>query len=367
MKTIEQLIAEAETLPTIPLRTSTAYYNARKEMTKFVDERLLEQSGIHELIGNNPLKMMYDNHEHHASFMATVFSINSYGLLARTLPWVYRVYSNRQFSYEYFLVELKSWIAAAEKYLSKEDALPVTTIYNWIIGQHTNLIHLAEANENQEPPISPDWLDRKNAFRDAVIRGDHYKCLEMATESVRNASDVEDFYLQILQPVLYEIGLLWERTEISIAQEHLAAAIVTRVMAAMNLHINPPKKFIGKIVVTASPNEFHEIGPTMISDVLENDGWNVAYLGANVPHADLLAFLADFKPEILALSVTLAFNVNKAKEIITAIKQDEALKKIKVIVGGRVFNDNRDLWRTIGADGYATNISEIRTLINKIK
>lgn len=367
MATIDQLISAAGELPNISLKAATAYFDNKKEMTVFVDEALLKHSNIHELIGNNPPKMMHDNHKHHAAFMSTVFSINAYGLLARTLPWVYRTYNNHLFSYDYFPLELRSWVAAAEKYLSAEDLLPIKAVYDWMIAQHETIIQIAETSENLISPISPDWLEKKNAFRAAVIRGDHFKCLEIAKASVNNSADIEDFYLQILQPVMYEVGLLWERAEISVAQEHLASAIVSRVMAAVNLCVNPPRESLGKIVVAASPNEFHEIGPAMISDVLENDGWEVAYLGANVPDTDLLAYLEDFKPEILALSVTIAFNVYKAKEIITAIKQNGSLKTIKVIVGGRVFNDNPELWQVIGADAFAANISEIRELVTQLR
>jgi len=367
MLSLNTFINEAETLPQAPIDAATTYQNCLPEMTRLVDDELSNTAGILDLIGGNPLQLMYENHRHHGAFMATVFALGYYQLLARTLPWVYRAYHNRRFSYDYFPLELRCWMASIEKFMPTEQSVAIVTIYQWMIDQHKAIIELSQQELTPPQAVDSFWLERKNAFRAAALQGDHHLCLKIAKEIVKQPSDITDFYLLVLQPVLYEIGTLWEKNKISAAQEHLVSAIVSRVMAATNLLISNPAQLQGRALVSSCANEHHEIGALMIADMLELDNWEVCYLGANVPVADLLEQLRIVKPEVLALSVTMAFNLNTAHDIITRLRQDPELYAMKVVVGGRAFSDNPDLWQHIGADACAADLAEARQLLRSLR
>ncbi|MGC8779201.1 MAG: cobalamin-dependent protein, partial [Candidatus Caldatribacteriaceae bacterium] len=63
----------------------------------------------------------------------------------------------------------------------------------------------------------------------------------------------------------------------------------------------------------------------MTADLLEAEGWNVLYLGANTPQKELLRLLKRVKPKILGISVTMVFNLLQAEEIITCLREEEDL------------------------------------------
>ena len=353
---------EAESLPSVPLKAATSYHAHSDELIQFVNDSLTADADINALIGNAPLQKMYDNHKHHAQFMATVFSLNEYDILVRTLPWVYRTYHSHNFSYDYFSAALKQWMAGVEKFLDPANAEPILWVYRWLMDMHKQIIAVAESDNLEPPPVHPDWIQKKSAFQAALLSGDHHHCLDIAEEMIHDSSGIEQFYSQIVQPSLYEIGMLWERAEISVAQEHLASAIVGRVMAAVGMNHLKPSEVKGKAVITASPNEFHEIGAWMISDTLEQDGWDVKYLGANTPQEDLIDMLLAFQPQVLAVSVTMSFNILKVRALIQEIRNTPKLDSLRIMVGGRVFNEQPDLWREIGGDGFASNLEEAKHL-----
>ena len=334
-------------------------------LKKNVDDTLTASPKIKELIGNNPLQMMYDNHTHHSAFMATVFSIGSYELLARTVPWVYRAYSSHGFSYDYFSLELKAWILAINNLGDSNTFKEIVATYEWMIRHHEDMVHISQTEKELTLPISAEWMDYKDSFLAGLLEGDHRKCLGLAKDYLESGESVEAFYLHVIQPALYEIGMLWERGTISVAQEHLASAIVTRVMATTSMVAIPAHEARGRAVIAASPNEFHETGAWMISDALERQGWEVRYLGANTPVSDLLSLLADFKPDLLAISVTMPFNITAAKELIAAVRESDNLKSPYVVVGGLAFNGIRNLWESTGADNFAANLEEMTTLMQK--
>ena len=364
---LDGIIKEAKELPRVPLKATSIYQDKIPVLEKYVNDALASNPSINKLIGYNPLQVMYDNHRHHAAFMVTVFAIGNYELLARTVPWVYRTYAAHQFSYDYFPLELETWVEALDQYTDPDMTKQIKSVYTWMIKRHDDMIALSQADSQLELPIREDWLERKNAFLAAVLEGDHRKCLKIANEYNSIGESIEAFYLHIIQPVMYEVGKLWERGTISVAQEHLVSAIVGRVMAAASqVNVDVRKRKL-KAVISAAPNEFHEIGAWMVSDILEHDGWDVRYLGANTPANDLLELLRSFQPRVLALSVTMPFNILKAREIIHTIKDDEALNQIRVILGGRLFNENLDLWRSTGADDFAANIQEVKELLHRME
>jgi methanogenic corrinoid protein MtbC1 len=166
---------------------------------------------------------------------------------------------------------------------------------------------------------------------------------------------LKHFYLDIIWPAMYRIGLLWETNQITVAEEHLATAIVGRVMAALYPRFAQFKVTRGTAIVSAGPNEFHEVGARMVADFMEMDGWDVTYLGANTPVAEILSILKRQKPFMLALSVATVFNLDTAQQVIRVIKDDHETKDIKIMVGGLAFNGMPELWRNLGADGYAAN------------
>lgn len=361
--TLDSLVAQAQQLPQVPPAAISAYHQHTAEMCAAVDSSLSSREDINNLIGNNPLQIMYANHKHHAAFMTSVFSTTNYELLARTLPWVYRAYRSKSFLFDYFPLEIEAWLDAIQKTLSAEDAKKICAVYTWMLNQHNNIVELARRDDSSNhPPLDSQWLEQKNAFLNALLAGDHRGCIRFAEAFVRKSADLEDFYLNIVQPCMYEIGILWERSSISVAQEHLASSIVVRVLAGvsmMDINTEPLKT---RALISAAPDELHEIGAWMVSDILEHDGWQVRYLGANTPTEDLITMLKSFQPHILALSVTMPFNLHKVQQMIRSIKAEPELGDIYIIVGGNAFSQSKDLWRSSGADAWAANIHDLRSI-----
>jgi hypothetical protein len=49
---------------------------------------------------------------------------------------------------------------------------------------------------------------------------------------------------------------------------------------------------------------------------LETDGWDVSYLGANTPHADIISMLKERNARALLVSVTMGYNVKRVSALI---------------------------------------------------
>ena len=104
----------------------------------------------------------------------------------------------------------------------------------------------------------------------------------------------------------------------------------------------------------SSQNEYHE--RRILADLLELNGWNVSYLGANTPVSGsedlrrLFLFACHF--------VTMSFNLDHTKKLIQSVRFDSDFKGMKIMVGGLVINESEDLWKRLGADGTASSAAE---------
>ena len=323
-----------------------------EQLIDHVDNFIVDHPSYHTLTGNNPWKMITDNHKNHVMFMQNVFLTGDSELLSNTLPWVYHAYHSRGFSYEYFQAVITGFMKGVNKYLSPCYAGEINRIYQWMLDRHHETIERSNENVIYGNPASEEISELQSIFLKEILEGNLKRCLEAGRKIVNKAEDIERLYLNLLQPVLYKVGELWESNEISVAHEHLASSIVSRVMSSVYNGMESADKQKGVAVITASPNEYHEIGAWMLSDLLELSGWKVYYLGANMPSEDFPELLKEVKPDIICISASMSFNIERVIKLIRNIRSEDTLKDVFIMVGGRAFSFSLDLWKTTGADYY---------------
>ncbi len=348
----ERLIKEAQKSLRVSPDASARYIQAKDALLDEVNTVMAAHPRITGLIGGNAISMMQDNHRNHIDFMATVFQFNSFEMLAKTIPWVYRSYHAHGFLFDYFPLELATWKQAVEKHLPSSAADEINAIYDWMLKNHCTMINLS-AIVPAEQEAYPELADDRRNFGTYLLTAEFRAGIQLAESILAKENGQEALYLGLIQPVMYEIGRLWEQDKISTAEEHLATSLVGRILSGLYARLPLPPARRGKAVVTCAPNEYHELGGRMLADMLEAAGWDVLFLGANTPAEELLKLLRKNKPRFLAISLTMPFNIDKVAAIIASLRSTPDLGHIRVLVGGSAFNADHHLWQKIGADAWA--------------
>ena len=106
------------------------------------------------------------------------------------------------------------------------------------------------------------------------------------SELLREGHPVLDVYLGVFQESLYQVGRLWESNVITVAEEHMATAITQFVLGQTYSQLPAPGDRRGNVVLTGVAGELHQVGANMVADVLESQGFDVRFLGTNMPHTD---------------------------------------------------------------------------------
>ncbi len=110
----------------------------------------------------------------------------------------------------------------------------------------------------------------------------------------------EDLTLNVIGPALNAIGEAWEKGDITVATEHLATNFL-RHRLLMWMVTGPTPRTGNPIVLACAPGEWHEGSLLMLGVLLRRQGWPVAYLGQNMPFADLEKLCDKIHPRAIVL------------------------------------------------------------------
>ncbi len=149
-------------------------------------------------------------------------------------------------------------------------------------------------------------------------------------------SDTATFFDQILKPVMYKVGDLWEAKKITVADEHVCSNTAFNLVAMiMNQNAFSDKK--GKILLCTPSGEEHHLGCKILESFFVCENYTVFYLAPYVPSESLITFIEKNNPDIILVSVTLEENLKTAQRLVRKIKNSF---NIEVLIGGQALASN---------------------------
>ena len=164
-------------------------------------------------------------------------------------------------------------------------------------------------------------------------------CLEYdtaAAENILNQSlsmfPVEKVCIGVLQKGLNDIGQKWYAGNASAQQEHFATALAHNRIQA--LIAGTPKPILKKTVLVGCPaGELHTFPGLLINLFLRRQGFNVIYLGADVPQEQLLETVDQLKPDLVILTAQRLSSAKTLSEISLLLNSRSQL----MAYGGLIF------------------------------
>ncbi|MCY0987848.1 cobalamin-dependent protein [Nannocystis sp. ILAH1] len=174
--------------------------------------------------------------------------------------------------------------------------------------------------------LEPTQGDR---FASALLAGDRPGALACAREAF--ARGVGHLYEDVVRPALARIGDMWMRNEITIAEQHVATALAQSVLGALYPEFPwpPPGP---RAVIACVAGEHHELGARMVADLLTLDGWDGMFLGADVADDALLERVAQTRPGLVVLSLTMPTRRRALAPLVGRLRRLPSSPKI--LVGG---------------------------------
>jgi DNA-binding transcriptional MerR regulator/methylmalonyl-CoA mutase cobalamin-binding subunit len=187
-----------------------------------------------------------------------------------------------------------------------------------------------------------------------------------ASDALREAlalHPVETVLAEIVEPMQAWIGDEWEAGRVSVGVEHFASAVFVRQLVALNFAA-PDTWRPGRTLAACLPGEQHEIGLLALTVGLRRRGWDVIYLGANLPLDELERSAAGLRPAVILLSATSALDDAQVSAIADVSRRLASSEAELVLGGPAVRGRQADVSPATVLDGSFSHIvSSLETIL----
>lgn len=202
-------------------------------------------------------------------------------------------------------------------------------------------------------------------YLEAQLAGDLTRALRLLLrDGVDKGVAVAVLQRAVLREAQREIGRLWQENKISVAQEHMATAISNTVLSYLYEAARRAPSNGKRVLVSCVQGELHDFPARLVADGLDLAGFEVRYLGADVPTQQLIAKVVEEHPDLVALSATMAFNFTALREAVRALRA--RLGSVPIMVGGAACSAPNASAVALDADATAAEIPEIIAMAEQL-
>ena len=215
-----------------------------------------------------------------------------------------------------------------------------------------------------DEPVADDCELLSKRFLDAQLAADRRGALRVVLDDgVRRGVSVSRLVMDVIRPAQAAIGQLWQMNKITIADEHVATAISQLALAQLYSHGERQAATNRRILVACVEGELHDMGARMAADLLDLDGHDVIFLGANVPTDHLVLKVASDQPDLVVLSVTMTFHLAALTEAVARLRS-EVNPTPAIAAGGRALGWCPELHPQLKLAAFG---EDARTLITDVQ
>jgi MerR family transcriptional regulator, light-induced transcriptional regulator len=152
---------------------------------------------------------------------------------------------------------------------------------------------------------------------------------------------------RVVAPLTKTLGDLWRDGTLTAAHEHFASAAIRVFLGNFAKPFGPMDD--APVLVVATPaGQVHELGALLVGATASNLGWQVTYLGASLPAAEIAGAVRQRRAKVVALS--LVYPEDDPRLEVELRHLSESLPAdVALLVGGRATQAYREALENVGA------------------
>jgi methanogenic corrinoid protein MtbC1 len=349
--------APLDVLDTLDAEGLTRFRALRQAAIDAVTQRFYaEQGGIYERFGQAGRDACREDLAYHLEFLQPVLEFGVLQPMVDYLRWLASVLQARDIPAEH-IAQSVDWLADFfQTQLDGQDARIVATALHAARDRFLALGAVLLAPDDSALEMhAPEAWPECGVFEDALLAGNQRAALQVFDSMLDAGRNLIETEMHVVQPALYRIGRKWQANQVSVAQEHLSTAISRMAMTRGLLKSEPPRLNGRRVVLACVQGNEHAVGLQMVADAFELGGWDVQFLGANVPTASLVSHVVAARPDLLGLSVSFVQQLRVVKDIVARVRKLPVSEQPRIMVGGLAINRFDSLATLLGADAWSAN------------
>ena len=233
------------------------------------------------------------------------------------------------------------------------------------------------ANWLHLPGLSPITKPSKHAaitnadveeFTRLSIGGEAHTLLDFVDHCLETGSSVETVYVDLLAPAARRLGEYWEEDSEDFVGVTMGLWRIQEILRELTLRI-PPKSRPGhgqrSALFSMMPGEQHSFGTLMVAECFQRAGWDTDVL-IEPTQSELTGKFAKRHYDLIGLTVSRDCSTALLGSMVKTIKAVSSNPHIRIMLGGRVINEQPELVDECGADATAIDAMSAVALADRL-
>ncbi len=222
--------------------------------------------------------------------------------------------------------------------------------------------HATQAAEAAVMPdvVSPGLMDAAERIAHVAVANDVTTAASVVQGLIDRGHPVDRIFVDVLAPAARRLGTLWESDEVNFVDVTVA---LTRLQQLVR-RFSPPRDMprgsrngARRMLLAPTPGEQHTFGLMLVEDTFRRAGWDVAGgIATDGLAVEEIVHAQSF--DVVGFSLASERLLERLASTIQRVRSTSNARDLKVIVGGRMFSEDRNAYNLVGADASAGDAQE---------
>ena len=216
----------------------------------------------------------------------------------------HRLYSQRD-------IEIIKWLK-----LATEDGISISQAVVMLHEEPEEAPRADVLSDSKAPRTTitdAGWPDLRAQLFEALVNSNLRQANVLLSTAI-SLFPVESLVYDVILPIMHDFSKRWVDGSGCMAVEQVAVQIIRQRLTSL-LQIHAPYAHGPRMLIAATHGEQHDIGPLVYALMMEQEGWEVVFMGPNLGMSGLADFLVRMSPAVVVLSASMVENVASIQQV----------------------------------------------------
>lgn len=202
-------------------------------------------------------------------------------------------------------------------------------------------------------------------FIELLLGGEEKEAAAFLIHAYLEGQSIVALFDKTITKAMHEVGELWYRGTITVADEHLATRVILSALQGLRGIVMPAAPAGMKAICCGIDGDLHELPVHLAEIVLETEGWDTRNLGPNTPLFSLREMVTQQRPQLVCISARSIADLDRATTEYTQLRKVIAKLGASVVTGGEGFRDPA-IRQRFPSDFYAEDFAGLSKFVRAL-
>ena len=182
-------------------------------------------------------------------------------------------------------------------------------------------------------------LNSSARFTELLLQGEEKEAAALLIHAYMEGQSLVAMFDKTITKAMHEVGELWFRGTITIADEHLASRVVLSALQRLRSVVVPAEPTGMKAICCGIDGDLHELPVHLAEVILETEGWDARNLGPNTPLFSLREMVTQQRPQLVCISARSIADLDRATSEYAQLRKVTAKLGASIVIGGEGFRE----------------------------